>query len=168
MMVTPLEHQQRYQNSDKGRAKRRAWDQSEIGKAGAARRVKSETGKSSVRRYRATENGRRAIVKAAMNYRSSRKGRIAHARARAKRKGIPCEQYAVLRADLHDGRVCYNCCTTQATEIDHVLPIGLARHFDMIDIVDQYVAPICGPCHKIKSRMDRADIRRLALPPRLL
>lgn len=94
-------------------------------------------------------------------YYASPEGRAMRLAGMARRRGIPVAQFR--RVALEIGRaeaVCYSC-GQPATQVDHVLPISMARWLGIVDCVDDYVAAVCRCCHLAKTKADIRDVRRM-------
>lgn len=96
-------------------------------------------------------------VEARNRYYSSPIGRATKNACETRRRaGIETANYWLLRRDIETLRCVY--CGEQAEQVDHVLPIALARICGLLHVVDEYVEPACRRCHRKKSRMDRGAI----------
>lgn len=146
-------NQAKYAASPKGKAIRAAYQSSETGKLVHA---------SVVRNYRQKHSSEQEFIDRTRanqaRYRSSFKGKIYRNRQRLRYYyRLNHVVYASLLSVMPE-LVCYFC-FQKAEQIDHVLPVALAKIFNIDP--DPYCAPICIECHKCKSRLDMKDIRRL-------
>lgn len=130
------------------------------------------TGSAATARWLASARGREYATAYAETHRSEQaerqrryyrtgKGRAAVMRGNCKKEGIASANAELVAYAVGAGTARCYWCGCVATEIDHVLPIALAKLFGLAHLVDAYVDALCGPCHKAKSIADRKDIDRL-------
>jgi 5-methylcytosine-specific restriction endonuclease McrA len=94
-------------------------------------------------------------------YYATPEGRAYRIAAVARRRGVPVVNYKrIALAIAKEEAACY-VCGGMAQEVDHVLPISMARFLGILDCADDYVAPICFRCHVCKTKEDIRDVRRM-------
>lgn len=129
----------------------------ETNRKSTARWVSSEKGKEYHREWDTTEKGAERFRR----WRKSPKGRAAGTKNNELKRGVPHENAMRIAKLIGEGKaICY-WCSKPATDVEHVLPIGMARITGLLDIVDDYVDAICHNCHKLKTNIDRRDIHRM-------
>lgn len=142
------EHQRRYVASPKGKAASRQR---------TYRWVRSDKGRAYMKQWDADGSKAAARQRA---FRHTGKGRAVVTRANCIRAGVPFKRAVEVAVEVGDGRARCYWCGGQATEVEHVLPIGLAKLLDLGEEVDNYVDAMCKPCHRAKTIQDRADFDR--------
>ena len=149
LKLSNREQQAAYGRSEKGRLTSRK---------ATARWLQSEAGQAYMHEW--DKFGAKAATRQRA-YRKTGKGRAAITRQNCVRAGIPFANAIRIAELVGDGKaVCY-WCGAPATDVDHVLPTGLAKLFGLEATVDDYVGAMCALCHRAKSKMDRGDVSRL-------
>ena len=104
-------------------------------------------------RRRATEHERA--------YYATEKGHAFRLAAVQRRRGVPTANYKLVAAAISRQEASCYVCGGLAEQVDHVLPISMARFLGILDCADEYVAPICFRCHVNKTKEDIRDVRRM-------
>lgn len=164
------EGQRRYWRSERGKATSRE---------GTAKWASSEQGRAYLSAYEAREDVRErraaymqdkrrtnpdycARQKAWFRaYYATPEGRAKWMATVARRRGIPVENYKAIALAIGKGEAACYSCGCPAKQVDHILPVSMARLLDIKQVVDDYVAPICLPCHVAKNKDDIRDLRRM-------
>ena len=143
-------------------AARRRWAASDEGKASSraatARWLASDRGREYQLEW--DPDGSKGLERTKRFFKTGA-GRAVVTKNNCLRFGVPYEKAMVIAKAVGDGEARCYWCGCIATDVDHVLPIAMAKALGMEAIVDDYVAAMCGPCHRAKSGKDRADIQRL-------
>jgi 5-methylcytosine-specific restriction endonuclease McrA len=79
----------------------------------------------------------------------------------ARRRGCPTANYKRIALAIANGEATCYVCGGPGKEVDHVLPISMARFLGILDCADDYVAAICFRCHVCKTKEDIRDVRRM-------
>lgn len=146
-------------------ASKAKYQSSDNGRGAASRFWASDKGQQYRKHYRIVVSAevQERINASKKKYQESKVGAVRRAVAQLKRgRGLYgfSANYIELVRQVKIGNVeCYSC-GGEAEQVDHVLPVGLAKLFDLISVVDDYVAPICKVCHRVKSGKDLSDILR--------
>lgn len=164
------EVKRRYGNSEAGQAaNRRAtakWVSSERGSAYMAEfeaRPETLEKRAAYSRYKwATDPEHRAKYNEWFaRYYATPEGRAFRIAAVARRRcGVAVNYKRIALAIANNEASCY-ACGELAEQVDHVLPISMARFLGILDCADDYVAPICFRCHVCKTKEDIRDVRRM-------
>lgn len=160
---------QRFERSEAGKRAHQRWLATERGKeyhreyqrAAYATVAGGDRRRASARRYQskpAVQVRNREWQRA--NY-ATPEGRARVLAREARRRGVLADNYRVFALAIARGEATCYACDAPAAQVDHVLPISMARLVGCIEVVDMYVAPICVSCHVCKSALDIRDLRRM-------